>query len=103
MAAVVCLSEGKMETGEFLRHVEGLGEPRNPFVLHPIGYCAEKGRRVVVYPYMPNKSLKDHLHGTETLTPEQKTISSFFFFFIYFFCYFCFFLIYNSCHHRLRM
>lgn len=53
-----------METGDFLRHVEGLGEGGNAFTLHPIGYCAEKGQRVVVYPYMANRSLKDHLHGT---------------------------------------
>ncbi|XP_074264726.1 putative serine/threonine-protein kinase PBL19 [Silene latifolia] len=52
---------------EFLAEVQFLGVVDNPRLVKLLGYCAidgERGiQRLLVYEYMPNKSLENHLFG----------------------------------------
>lgn len=46
---------------EFQNELMVLGGLRSPFVVSLLGYCAEKGKRILVYEYMPNRSLQEAL------------------------------------------
>ena len=46
---------------EFQNELMVLGGIRSPFVVSLLGYCAEKGKRILVYEYMPNRSLQEAL------------------------------------------
>lgn len=46
---------------EFLVEVLVLSLLHNPNLVRLIGYCAEGSHRVLVYEYLPNGSLEDHL------------------------------------------
>ncbi|KAL9242735.1 hypothetical protein vseg_016705 [Gypsophila vaccaria] len=52
---------------EFLAEVQFLGVVDNPRLVKLLGYCAVDGergiQRLLVYEYMPNKSLENHLFG----------------------------------------
>ncbi|XVF13872.1 hypothetical protein REPUB_Repub09cG0006500 [Reevesia pubescens] len=56
---------------EFLVEVLMLSLLRHPNLVNLIGYCAEGDQRLLVYEYMPQGSLEDHLHY---LTPDQKPL-----------------------------
>lgn len=55
-----------------------LGVVEHPNLVKLIGYCASDGdrgiQRLLVYEYMPNKSLEDHLFvkNSETLSWERR-------------------------------
>ncbi|XP_022714728.1 putative receptor-like protein kinase At1g80870 [Durio zibethinus] len=53
---------------EFQNELQILGGLRSPFMVTLLGYCAEKGRRLLVYEYMPNKSLQESLFGDGQLS-----------------------------------
>ncbi|KAL8556950.1 hypothetical protein ACS0TY_004429 [Phlomoides rotata] len=48
---------------EFLAEVLMLSLVHYPNLVNLIGYCADGRQRILVYEYMPNRSLEDHLLG----------------------------------------
>ncbi|KAK4267661.1 hypothetical protein QN277_024413 [Acacia crassicarpa] len=48
---------------EFQNELQILGGLRSPFIVILLGYCVEKNKRVLVYDYMPNRSLQESLFG----------------------------------------
>ncbi|CAO2822253.1 unnamed protein product [Amaranthus hypochondriacus] len=46
---------------EFQSELTILGSIKSPHIVSLLGYCIEKNKRVLVYEYMPNKSLQDLL------------------------------------------
>ncbi|XVF86331.1 hypothetical protein PTKIN_Ptkin18bG0030900 [Pterospermum kingtungense] len=48
---------------EFQNELQILGGLRSPFLVTLLGYCVEKNKRLLVYEYMPNKSLQESLFG----------------------------------------
>ena len=48
---------------EFLVEVLILSLLHHPNLVNLVGYCADGDQRVLVYEYMPNGSLEDHLLG----------------------------------------
>lgn len=49
---------------EFLAEVLTLSLVHHPNLVNLIGYCADGRQRILVYEYMQNGSLEDHLLGT---------------------------------------
>jgi serine/threonine protein kinase len=66
---------------------QGLEEVKNELVLvaklhhknlvQLVGFCLEEGERMLVYEYMPNKSLDTFLFGTTDITPEFRYVTIF--------------------------
>eukprot|EP00252_Welwitschia_mirabilis_P017499 TRINITY_DN3877_c0_g1_i1.p1 TRINITY_DN3877_c0_g1~~TRINITY_DN3877_c0_g1_i1.p1 ORF type:complete len:326 (-),score=61.72 TRINITY_DN3877_c0_g1_i1:801-1778(-) len=48
---------------EFRVEVDVLSRLHSPYLLGLVGYCADHDRRVLVYEYMPNGSLQEHLYS----------------------------------------
>eukprot|EP00252_Welwitschia_mirabilis_P009926 TRINITY_DN2285_c0_g1_i2.p1 TRINITY_DN2285_c0_g1~~TRINITY_DN2285_c0_g1_i2.p1 ORF type:complete len:180 (-),score=32.70 TRINITY_DN2285_c0_g1_i2:186-725(-) len=48
---------------EFRVEVDLLSRLNHPNLVHLIGYCADRNQRILVYEYMKNGNLQDHLHG----------------------------------------
>ncbi|KAJ8755251.1 hypothetical protein K2173_019049 [Erythroxylum novogranatense] len=48
---------------EFQNELQILGGLRSPLLVTLLGYCVEKNKRLLVYEYMPNKSLQELLFG----------------------------------------
>ncbi|KAJ4953322.1 hypothetical protein NE237_030154 [Protea cynaroides] len=46
---------------EFQNELQILGGLRSPYVITLLGYCVEKKKRILVYEYMPNRSLQESL------------------------------------------
>ncbi|KAL8152675.1 hypothetical protein V2J09_010435 [Rumex salicifolius] len=64
IAAIKQLSpNGWQGNREFLVEVLVLSLLDHPHLVNLIGYCADGEQRLLVYEYMPNGSLADHLHG----------------------------------------
>ncbi|KAK7388955.1 hypothetical protein VNO78_23785 [Psophocarpus tetragonolobus] len=61
--------EGFQGHKEWLSEVNYLGQLRHPNLVKLIGYCLEGDNRLLVYEYMPNRSLEDHMFrkGTQPL------------------------------------
>ena len=53
---------------EFQNELQILGGLRSPFLVTLLGYCVEKNRRVLVYEYIPNRSLQESLFGDEGMS-----------------------------------
>ncbi|TKY55109.1 kinase 2B [Spatholobus suberectus] len=53
--------EGFQGHKEWLSELNYLGQLRHPNLVKLIGYCLEGDNRLLVYEYMPNRSLEDHL------------------------------------------
>ncbi|GKV26952.1 hypothetical protein SLEP1_g36163 [Rubroshorea leprosula] len=53
---------------EFQNELQILGGLRSPFLVTLLGYCVEKNKRLLVYEYMPNKSLQESLFGDGNLS-----------------------------------
>lgn len=62
---------------EWLAEVQFLGIVNHPNLVKLLGYCSEDGergiRRLLVYEYMPNRSLEDHLFRRAFPTLPWKT------------------------------
>nr|KYP50436.1 putative LRR receptor-like serine/threonine-protein kinase At1g53420 family [Cajanus cajan] len=62
---------------EFQNELQILGGLRSPFLVTLLGYCVEKNKRVLVYEYMPNRSLQESLFGEgSNLTAETPAIGT---------------------------
>ncbi|CAI5479262.1 unnamed protein product [Closterium sp. Yama58-4] len=51
---------------EWLAEVNFLGNIQHPRLVRLLGYCAEEEHRLLVYEFVPNKSLEDHLFKSNT-------------------------------------
>ena len=56
---------------EFIVEVLMLSLLHHDNLVNLIGYCADGDQRLLVYEYMPLRSLEDHLLGTATTTPSR--------------------------------
>lgn len=64
LAAVKQLDRaGKQGDHEFRVEVDLLSRLHSPYLLDLIGYCADQDHRLLVYEYMPNGSLQEHLYS----------------------------------------
>ncbi|GER56464.1 protein kinase superfamily protein [Striga asiatica] len=61
---------GQQGEDEFTAEVELLGRLRSPYLLPLIGYCSENKRKLLVYEFMVNGGLQEHLY------PARGTVSS---------------------------
>ncbi|XP_059291644.1 putative receptor-like protein kinase At1g80870 [Lycium ferocissimum] len=52
---------------EFQNELQILGGIKSPLVVSLLGYCVEKSKRLVVYEYMPNRSLQELLFNESNL------------------------------------
>ncbi|XP_011082990.1 probable serine/threonine-protein kinase PBL23 [Sesamum indicum] len=63
---------GKQGEDEFTAEVELLGRLCSPYLLLLIGYCSESNRKLLVYEFMANGGLQEHLYPIS----GNKTVSS---------------------------
>ncbi|XP_047306979.1 putative receptor-like protein kinase At1g80870 [Impatiens glandulifera] len=59
LVAVKMLDSSSEQT--FQNELQILGTLKSPFIVSLIGYCSEKDKRLLVYEYMPNRSLQEYL------------------------------------------
>ncbi|XP_009615705.1 putative receptor-like protein kinase At1g80870 [Nicotiana tabacum] len=52
---------------EFQNELQILGGIKSPLIVSLLGYCVEKSKRLVVYEYMPNRSLQESLFSESNL------------------------------------
>ncbi|CAI5460751.1 unnamed protein product [Closterium sp. Yama58-4] len=65
VVAVKVLKQGGGEQGdeEFVTELELLSRLEHKHLVKLMGYCMRKNQRLLVYEFLPNGSLADHLHG----------------------------------------
>ncbi|CAI7918606.1 unnamed protein product, partial [Closterium sp. NIES-54] len=65
VVAVKVLKQGGGEQGdeEFVTELELLSRLEHKHLVKLMGYCMRKDQRLLVYEFLPNGSLADHLHG----------------------------------------
>ncbi|KAI5071326.1 hypothetical protein GOP47_0013577 [Adiantum capillus-veneris] len=51
---------------EFRIEVDMLSRLHSPYLVGLLGYCADQDHRLLVYEYMPNGNLQEHLYSNET-------------------------------------
>lgn len=61
---------------EFLVEVLMLSMLSNPYLVNLVGYCVDGDQRILVYEYMPNGSLEDHLLGMSKFNFSLASINS---------------------------
>lgn len=68
LVAVKLLDSASLQSErEFQNELQVLGGLRSSFIVNLLGYCVEKSRRLVVYEYMPNRSLQENLFSESNL------------------------------------
>ena len=55
--------DGKQGEREFRVKVDLLSRLHPPYLLQLVGYCADQDHRLLVYEYMPNGNLQEHLYS----------------------------------------
>ena len=56
-------SESRQGAREFRTEIELLSGLRHRHLVSLVGYCIAGARRMLVYEFVPNKTLEFHLHG----------------------------------------
>ncbi|XP_016481554.1 serine/threonine-protein kinase-like protein ACR4 [Nicotiana tabacum] len=64
-------SDMKKNSKEFHTELDLLSRLNHAHLLNLLGYCEEAGERLLVYEYMANGSLHQHLHGKNNTVKEQ--------------------------------
>ncbi|KAI4314329.1 hypothetical protein L6164_027249 [Bauhinia variegata] len=66
VAAVKKLKAGSGQgEREFKAEVEIINRVHHKHLVSLVGYCIEKKQRILIYEFVPNKTLNHHLHGSE--------------------------------------
>ncbi|CAK8572427.1 unnamed protein product [Lathyrus sativus] len=69
LAAIKLLHiEGKQAERGFKIEVDLLSQLRSPYLVELLGYCADQHHRLLIFEYMPNGTLQNHLHSTNDKT-----------------------------------
>ncbi|XP_015063208.1 probable serine/threonine-protein kinase PBL7 [Solanum pennellii] len=64
VAAIKVLQrEGKQWERSFRLEVDLLSRLHSPYLVELLGYCADQHHRLLIFDYMPNGSLQQHLHN----------------------------------------
>lgn len=58
---------GLQGTKEFIVEVTMLSMVDHPNLVKLIGFCTERDQKLLVYEYMPLRSLEAHLHGIQSV------------------------------------
>ncbi|XP_076904809.1 putative receptor-like protein kinase At1g80870 [Bidens hawaiensis] len=73
LVAVKLLDSDSLDADrEFQNELRILGGLESQFVVSLLGYCVDKRKRVVVYEYMPNRSLQESLFSDRMLNWERR-------------------------------
>ncbi|KAJ4826072.1 hypothetical protein Tsubulata_041704 [Turnera subulata] len=73
-AAIKTLGKSKADGQDFISEVATIGRIHHTNVVQLIGYCAEGSKRALVYDFMPNRSLNNHIFsqgGSVSLSWEK--------------------------------
>ncbi|KAL3349549.1 hypothetical protein AABB24_022585 [Solanum stoloniferum] len=62
-AIKVLQKEGKQWERSFRLEVDLLSRLHSPYLVELLGYCADQHHRLLIFDYMPNGSLQQHLHS----------------------------------------
>ncbi|XP_024399516.1 protein kinase STUNTED isoform X2 [Physcomitrium patens] len=65
VVAVKRLNHGPQSEEEFSIDIEINTSLEHPHIVSLLGYCLESSHRLLVYDYLPEGNLEDHLHGKE--------------------------------------
>ncbi|XP_009768138.1 putative serine/threonine-protein kinase PBL7 [Nicotiana tabacum] len=66
VAAIKVLQrEGKQWERSFRLEVDLLSRLHSPYLVELLGYCADQQHRLLIFDYMPNGSLQQHLHSPQ--------------------------------------
>ncbi|XP_058770482.1 probable serine/threonine-protein kinase PBL7 [Vicia villosa] len=69
LAAIKLLHiEGKQAERGFKIEVDLLSQLHSPYLVELLGYCADQHHRLLIFEYMPNGTLQNHLHSTNDKT-----------------------------------
>lgn len=63
VAIKVLQREGKQWERSFRLEVDLLSRLHSPYLVELLGYCADQHHRLLIFDYMPNGSLQQHLHS----------------------------------------
>ncbi|KAK4491489.1 hypothetical protein RD792_002239 [Penstemon davidsonii] len=68
-------SNSKQGKREFWAEIETLSELRHVNLVSLIGYCNEQGEMILIYEYMPNGTLADHLYRLSRKNQKYSSLS----------------------------
>ncbi|OAE28664.1 hypothetical protein AXG93_2865s1050 [Marchantia polymorpha subsp. ruderalis] len=76
VAVKVRAADSKQGVGEFLNEVRLLSRLHHRNLVPLVGYCLESRQQILVYDYMSQGTLNDHLHHAGTLPYTSETASA---------------------------